>query len=114
MYDVYTAVLGFSKTAFFDMGCVYIDTCLKILLGKLNTHNFKNLPVLEYSCVHAVGSTIFFLQKIEKCKKNSSILSGGYRHIFEIVCIQLPQQNRRARVSVNATHVKKKSSFRKP
>ena len=38
-------LLGFSKTAFFGMGCVYIDTCLKILLGKLNTYNFKNLPV---------------------------------------------------------------------
>ena len=32
-------ILVFSKTAFFDMGCVYIDTCSTILLGKLNTYN---------------------------------------------------------------------------
>ena len=31
----------------------------------------------------------------------------GYRPIFKIVCIQLAQQNRRARINVNATHVKK-------
>ena len=31
----------------------------------------------------------------------------GYRQIFKIVCIQLAQQNRRARINVNATHVKK-------
>jgi hypothetical protein len=40
-----TAVLGFSKTAFFDMGCVYIDTCSTILLCIVNPYNFKNLPV---------------------------------------------------------------------
>jgi hypothetical protein len=26
--------------SFFDMGCVYIDTCSMILLGELNTYNF--------------------------------------------------------------------------
>ena len=58
-------LLGFSKTAFFDMGCVYIDPCSTILLRESNTHNFKNL---------AVGSTIFFIffQFFEE--KKSSIL----------------------------------------
>ena len=37
-------VLGFSKTPFFVMGCVYIDTCSRILFRESNTYNFKNLP----------------------------------------------------------------------
>ena len=46
-------VLGFSKTDIFDIGCVYIDTCSTILQGKgkLNTHNFKNLPVGSTICL---------------------------------------------------------------
>jgi hypothetical protein len=47
-------MLGFSKTAFlFDMGCVYIDTGWMILLGKLSTYDFKDLPVEStiYFCI---------------------------------------------------------------
>ena len=36
-------LLGFSKTAFFVMGCVYIDTCSTILPGEVITYNFKNI-----------------------------------------------------------------------
>jgi hypothetical protein len=51
-------VLGFSRTVFFfGIGRVYIDTCLTNLPGKVNSYNFKNLPI---------GSTIFF-QKLGKC-----------------------------------------------
>jgi hypothetical protein len=82
------------------MGCVYIDTCSTILLCELNTYNFKNL---------AVGSAIFFFKKLKNAKKNRR----SYSQIFKIVCIQLAQQNRQARVNVNATRVKT-SSFRKP
>ena len=39
-------LLGFSKTALYDTGCVYIDTCLTILLGEVDTYNFKSLPLL--------------------------------------------------------------------
>ena len=45
------AVLGFSRTVFFfEIGRVYIDTCSTNLPGKVNSYNFKNLPI---------GSTIF-------------------------------------------------------
>jgi hypothetical protein len=59
------------------MGFVYFDTCSTILPGKLNTYNFKDLPV---------GSTIFFciFQFFEETKIVDSI---GYMQIFTIVCI---------------------------
>ena len=48
--------LVLSKTAFFTIGRVHIDTCSKIVLGKMDTYNFKNLPD---------GSTIYFLHPLQ-------------------------------------------------
>jgi hypothetical protein len=49
------SVLGFSKLLlfFFDMGCVYNDTCSTVHNRKLNTYNFKNLTVGSGSDEHA-------------------------------------------------------------
>ena len=68
------------------MGRVYIDTCSTILLGKVNTYNFKKLPV---------GSTIVLIVITFKINRN-----------------HFSKQNCRARGNANATHAKK-SSFRK-
>ena len=54
---------------FFEIGCVYIDTCLTNLPGKVNSYNFKNLPI---------GSTICFLKNLENAYKKSSILEANF------------------------------------
>ena len=50
----------FENSFFPEIGCVYIDTCLTDLPGKVNSYNFKNLPI-------AYRFDDFFLQKLGKC-----------------------------------------------
>ena len=59
----------FENSFFFEIGRVYIDTCLTNLPGKVNSYNFKNLPI---------GSTICFLKNLENAYKKSSILEANF------------------------------------
>ena len=93
------------ETCLFDMGSIYINTCSTIPASEVE-YNFKNLPV-PYGTTAVVGSTIFCVHFFRFFEEKNGQIAHVFNFQFNFRC-----RDCRARVNVNATHLKK--LFSKP